>query len=900
MQGIPLLILSFALVYACRKLLSLWKAVRTIQFVPGYLTFDVQTSRENDWLFPPSLVTLYRRSEGFQTDKMPYSMPNTTISLWPNARTMIVFADATAIALFVIGAAGFGRNISWKEDAVIPPGHSMTFKDALHVVTIEIFLKLIIPDWAMGLTKRFRRARLGFEELRTYMVEMIRDRQKAEKVERHDLFSSLLAANDHTLDASTLTESELIGNIYIFLVAGHETTAHTLCFTFALLALYPDEQEKLYQHIRSVIPEGRNPTYEEMPLLTYSMAVFYETLRMFPPVTGIPKEAAEDTSISVGNSSGKQTTVPIPKGADITISTVGLHYNPRYWNDPHSFKPARFLKDWPRDAFIPFSNGARACIGRKFFETEGLAILTMLVSRYKISIKEEPQFASETFEQRKTRVLAARAGLTVTHLPGYRVAFSQYSVVALLGRIRGLTPGGNHFFQDKHDGFKEWDMNSVVSIFPDPLITLTVADADAIKEITSSRARFPKPVFQYEILSFFGRNIVASEGEEWKKYRKISAPAFSDRNNKLVWDETVQIMNGLFNEVWKDKDVISLDHCVEITLPVGFGKRSSWNDDVNVPAGHRMTFKDSLHIASTDIFLKLFIPSWILRHGTTKMRNIEVAFEELDLHITEMIRERQTSEKVERYDLLSSLLEANNDDGEEVKLTESELRGNIFIYLLAGHETTAHTLCFAFALLAFHEEEQEILYQHIKSTLPDGRIPASHYRTCLQTYEDMPRLTYSMAVFYETLRVFPPVVNIPKVSAEDTVLTVGNIHGEKRTVPIAKGTRVAINTPGLHFNPRYWDDPTTFIPSRFLESDWNRDAFIPFSAGARACLGRKFFETEGIAVLTMLVSRYKISIKEEPQFAGETIDQCKERVFRTSNGLTLTPVRVPLTFTRRA
>lgn len=63
----------------------------------------------------------------------------------------------------------------------------------------------------------------------------------------------------------------------------------------------------------------------------------------------------------------------------------------------------------------------------------------------------------------------------------------------------------------------------------------------------------------------------------------------------------------------------------------GFGKRSSWNDDVNVPAGHRMTFKDSLHIASTDIFLKLFIPSWILRHGTTKMRNIEVAFEELDV-----------------------------------------------------------------------------------------------------------------------------------------------------------------------------------------------------------------------------------------------------------------------------
>ncbi|KAH9485051.1 Cytochrome P450 monooxygenase 124 [Psilocybe cubensis] len=487
---------------------------------------------------------------------------------------------------------------------------------------------------------------------------------------------------------------------------------------------------------------------------------------------------------------------------------------------------------------------------------------------------------------------------SIGHLSGYRVAFSQHSLVSLLGKIRGITPGGNHFFEDKHDTFQEWDINSVVSAFPEPLITLTVADADAIKEMTSSRARFPKPVFQYKVLTFFGRNIVASEGEEWKKYRKISAPAFSDRNNKLVWDETILIVNSLFNDVWKDKDIISLDHCVDITLPIalavisaaGFGKRSSWFDDDEIPNGHSMTFKQSLHIASTDIFFKFFFSGTILRYGTARMRNVQIAFDELSLYISEMIKERQLSEKVERYDLFSSLLEANSDDGEEVRLTESELRGNIFIYLIAGHETTAHTLCFTFALLAFHEDEQEKLYQHIKSILLNGQNPS---------YEDMPRLTYSMAVFYETLRLFPPVVNIPKVAGEDTVLTVGNVHGEKRSFPIAKGTRVAINTPGLHFNPRYWDDPTSFKPSRFLKSDWNRDAFLPFSAGARACLGRRFFETEGIAVLTMLVSRYKISIKQEPQFAGETIEQCKERVFRTSNMLTLTPVRVPLTFTRR-
>jgi len=96
--------------------------------------------------------------------------------------------------------------------------------------------------------------------------------------------------------------------------------------------------------------------------------------------------AAEDTSILVGNINGEKTAVPVPKGSLLQLNVAGLHYNrahfflpflsrnvrtdviyskARYWEDPHAFKPERFLKDWPRDAFLPFSAGARACIGRK-------------------------------------------------------------------------------------------------------------------------------------------------------------------------------------------------------------------------------------------------------------------------------------------------------------------------------------------------------------------------------------------------------------------------------------------------------------------------------------------------------------------------------------------------------
>ncbi|THH17553.1 hypothetical protein EW146_g3277 [Bondarzewia mesenterica] len=504
-----------------------------------------------------------------------------------------------------------------------------------------------------------------------------------------------------------------------------------------------------------------------------------------------------------------------------------------------------------------------------------------------------------------------KAVRNIGNLPGARVLISPSSLLGnIVPRIRPIAMGRNWLWTNKFQDFDNagWDAFSVISVWPRARTTIYLADADAIKEVTTYRARFPKPVNQYRILQFFGRNIVASEGEEWKRYRKITAPAFSEKNNKLVWDETVRIMIDMFDNVWKNEAEISTDHCIDITLPIalfvigvageslifiadlftsliltsGFGRRISWTDDMKLPLGHQLTFRDALHTMSSEIFLKLIFPDWAM--GATKhLRHVRLAFQEIEQYMLEMIHDRRTSEKKEeRYDLFSSLLDASDDvSGEEIKLTDSELVGNIFIFLIAGHETTAHTLCYTFALLALHADKQERLYQSIKSLMPDpNRLP---------TYEEMPLFTYSMAVYYETLRMFPAVNGIPKFSAEDTSLVVSNINGDKITIPVPQDTNIVIHTPGLHYNPRYWEDPHTFKPERFLE-DWPRDAFLPFSQGARACLGRRFFETEGIAILTMLMSRYKVSIKEEPQFAGETFEERKARIFNVKPGLTMTCV----------
>ncbi|KAH9057198.1 family 614/534 cytochrome P450 [Lactarius vividus] len=291
------------------------------------------------------------------------------------------------------------------------------------------------------------------------------------------------------------------------------------------------------------------------------------------------------------------------------------------------------------------------------------------------------------------------------------------------------------------------DATAMVALIPWPKTTIYLADAAAIKEVATYRAKFPKPVYLYSMLLAFGGNVIASEGEDWKRYRTITAPVFSERNTRLVWDETIRIMFDLFDNVWGDSPEIVLDHCVDITLPIalfvvgvaGFGRRVTWTSDLTVPPGHQMTFKDALHIVSTKLFLKMVAPDWVM-NLTERTKNISLAFSELEQYMTEMVYTRRSAEtKEERHDLFSVLLDATSDEtNDSLTITEQELFGNMFIFLLAGHETTAHTLCFTFALLALYPDEQERLHQHIKGIMADlNRMPVGSIRSNLELTKEL-------------------------------------------------------------------------------------------------------------------------------------------------------------------
>jgi len=492
-----------------------------------------------------------------------------------------------------------------------------------------------------------------------------------------------------------------------------------------------------------------------------------------------------------------------------------------------------------------------------------------------------------------------------------------------------------------------WNALALISPFPRNDSVIWVSDVGVVKQIVNDRVLFPKPLERYQAINVYGRNVVTTEGEEWKRHRRVSQPAFSERNNKLVWNAATNTMNELFEDVWGiQKTEVRVDNLLDVTVRValiilsiaGFGKDMNWKSDseslsesnskdTDSPAAsptpdthntqrksttkHTISFTQSLVLISTHIVMNIAVPTW-LKFITSKTREVKRAAEELGSYMDEIINARieegasgSSSISTTRGDLLSNLVAASSREESAASdnkistsnfLSHSELRGNTFVYLIAGHETTAHTLCYMYALLALYPAEQEKLYAHIKEVVGEREA----------TFEDFGRLTRIIAAFYETLRMFPPVTTIAKRTSAATIfanVSAADPHSSAvKDMYVPEGSMVYIHTPGLHYNERYWSDPYTFKPERFM-GDWNKDAFLPFSGGARACIGRRFSEVEAVAITLTLLRSYSIHLapekEEEYERLGLDVYERTERLTKSVNMITLTPLDVPLVFRKR-
>ena len=258
-----------------------------------------------------------------------------------------------------------------------------------------ILQKLPIPS-----TLRFRRA---VERLNRTIYGIIGER-RASGQDRGDLLSMLLLAQDVEGDGGGMTDRQVRDEAMTLFLAGHETTANALAWTFYLLAQHPELAGELRAHA------GERPiTAADYPRLGFAEMVFAESMRLFPPAWAVSRLALEDVTIG---------DWLVPRGAVAVACQAVMHRDARFWPDPDRFEPLRFTAEAkaarPKFAYFPFGAGPRICIGEAFAWMEGVLMLATLAQRWRMELlspEVEPQ-ASITLRPKggiRVRLLADRS-----------------------------------------------------------------------------------------------------------------------------------------------------------------------------------------------------------------------------------------------------------------------------------------------------------------------------------------------------------------------------------------------------------------------------------------------------------------------------------------------------------
>jgi cytochrome P450 len=308
-----------------------------------------------------------------------------------------IHREMTRLTLAIVGRTLFSADVSSDADEI---GRAMT-------QIFELFDTLLLPfsEWIQKLpippVRRFEKAR---DRLDRIVYGLIAERRRSGR-DAGDLLSMLLLAQDED-DNQQMTDKQVRDEALTLLIAGHETTANALTWTWYLLSQNPAVEARMHAEIDSALA-GKLPGLDDMSKLPYTSGVFAESLRLYPPAWAIGRRAREDYSI------GGYT---IPAKSILLMSPWVVHRDPRWWPLPESFNPDRWLPDEaskrPKFAYFPFGGGARVCIGERFAWAEGVLVLAAIAQRWKMRL-----VPGHPVETRAVITLRPKHGMKMTLQP---------------------------------------------------------------------------------------------------------------------------------------------------------------------------------------------------------------------------------------------------------------------------------------------------------------------------------------------------------------------------------------------------------------------------------------------------------------------------------------------------
>ncbi|KAH0536022.1 hypothetical protein FGG08_007089 [Glutinoglossum americanum] len=480
------------------------------------------------------------------------------------------------------------------------------------------------------------------------------------------------------------------------------------------------------------------------------------------------------------------------------------------------------------------------------------------------------------------------------------------------------------------------------------------ADANVIAQITARGTDFPKATHLYRTVDIYGQNILCSEGAAWRYHRKLTSPLFAEKNIQLVWKETLDQSQAML-ESWLGPggngrtirrvagDTMRLS--LNVISRAGLGQKMEWQTAAeesrapgkSIPGGHTMSFTYSLRCLLDNLLYVMILPAWFLRNSPFAiMRKSYEAYDELGKYMKEMVAAKKTTirsgaSESSTSDIIEQLIKGQDEwkNGKSQSPTgfaDSEVMGNLFVFVIAGHETSANSIHFSLLLLALHPEIQQEVQKELTEVFQGRPISEWDYD------RDLPRLLTGMlcAVLNEQLRLIAPVIAVPK--AVHSVPQQLVVDGKEVTVPA--NTMVRLCIPSVHRNPKFWphgppkypqkpyfpldnldNDLEEFKPERWVKGK-NRTAdavinihatetktadtedpetpaslyspirgsYIPFSEGQRACLGRRFAQVEILAALSVILTQYSVELAVDEWASDEEVERMTKEQKRETWG----------------
>jgi len=421
--------------------------------------------------------------------------------------------------------------------------------------------------------------------------------------------------------------------------------------------------------------------------------------------------------------------------------------------------------------------------------------------------------------------------------------------------LKNPLPFHHKNFEDQGDVFKLkiGFQNSVVFI-------RDAAFAEYV--LQKNQKNYTKSKIQTEdLVKYVGKGLLTSEGEHWKKQRKLIQPAFHKK-------QLENLLESIKSAILLEYDKITSNEVIDIfpilnDLAFQTVVKSLFNSAANQEDINRLQYiTEQAQKMLVKELRQPYLGWWFNLSGEIE-KHIELTNEARQI-LKRIVNERRAS-NIKADDLLDMLLEARYDDGNAME--EEQLIDEILILFTAGHETTSNALTFTMQLLALHPEWQDKIYEErlaLKSESDDLMDLVTKSKVCQQVLE-------------EAMRLYPPAYFIDRVN---------KVPDTFNGMDFEAGSNLLFSVYEIHRHPKLWDQPNEFLPERFNEGGRKFSSqYFPFGAGPRKCIGNNFAMFEMIIAVSELVSNYKM----HPEF--NTID--------ITPLITLKPKNALLTFEKR-